>query len=585
VREETFVTETDAAANDFKDPISGVDLKKMEEPSYFFKLSQYQGQLIKHIEDHPEFITPDARRNEVLERLRVPLNDLSVSRTTFDWGISVPDDPAHVMYVWFDALSNYITEIGYDPMASVPAEATPTSRFWPADIHVIGKDIIWFHCVIWPALLWCAELPLPKKVLAHGFVHGADGRKMSKSLGNVVDPYEVLAKFPTDSFRFFLMREATFGADVTFSDTALSLRHNSELADTFGNLVNRSLSLCDKYNAGKVPAEAADPTFDCDVAALIVATEADYARCLVDVAAGRAVAVLSAANKYLTDTEPWKVKAGDPKRLVIVRTILEAIYVAIHFLSPFLVQGCAKVFECLGTPPVPISALRPALCNLTPGTKTKVGEILYAKVETADALAAQAAASAEKKKKEAEAAKKRAAKSAGGDAVAQSDLSKLNIRVGKIIEVQRHAEADGLYVEKVDVGEAEPRQVVSGLVKFIPMEQMAGRRVVLLTNLKPTKLKGVESQAMVLCGKAADGSAMELVEPPDGAAVGERVTFTGHEGEPESVINPKKKPTTWEKVMPSLNTSAECVAQFEALPFMTTAGPCTVASIKGGAIG
>ena len=278
VREETFVTETDAAANDFKDPMSGVPLKKMEEPSYFFKLSDYQQRLLDHIAAHPEFIMPKERRNEVLERLAVPLMDLSVSRTTFDWGIACPGDtPGHVMYVWFDALSNYISGIGYDPLAADPSKASALAKFWPANVHLIGKDIIWFHCVIWPAILMCAGCPLPKTILAHGFVHGADGKKMSKSLNNVVDPYDVLQRFSVDSFRFFLVRDAPFGGDVTFSETALALRHNAELADTFGNLVHRSLALCLKYCGGKVPDVAAAPSV-VDVGALRAATEAAVAR-------------------------------------------------------------------------------------------------------------------------------------------------------------------------------------------------------------------------------------------------------------------------------------------------------------------
>jgi nucleoside diphosphate kinase len=198
VREETFVTETDAQANDFKDPVSGKPLKKMEEPSYFFRLSEYQQKLIDHIKSNPKFIMPGERRNEVLQRLAVPLIDLSVSRTTFDWGIAVPGDtPGHVMYVWFDALSNYISGIGYDPSAKDPAKATPTAKFWPADIHLIGKDIIWFHCVIWPALLMCSGEPLPKTILAHGFVHGADGKKMSKSIGNGAHILNAVARSPS----------------------------------------------------------------------------------------------------------------------------------------------------------------------------------------------------------------------------------------------------------------------------------------------------------------------------------------------------------------------------------------------------
>ena len=579
VREETFITETEAAASDYKDPMSGAPLKKMEEPSYFFKLSEYQSRLIAHIKAHPEFIVPEARRNEVLERLAVPLQDLSVSRTTFDWGIAVPGDvPGHVMYVWFDALSNYISAIGYDALADDPSKAAPLAKFWPADVHLIGKDIIWFHCVIWPALLMCAQAPLPTTVLGHGFVHGPDGRKMSKSLDNVVDPYAVLANFPVDSFRWFLMRETTFGGDVTFSETALALRHNAELADTFGNCVHRSLSLCAKYCGGKVPDATADAVLD--VGALREATAAAFASHQIEVAAAQALGALNAANKYITDTEPWHLKADDPKRLVVVRTILECIYATAHFLAPYLVHTAPKVFAMLNTAPVPIAKLSATLTNLQPGTQTAAGEILYEKVATAEALAKQAADAEAKKAAE---AKKREADAKRAGAPPQSDLSKMDFRVGVIIDVKRHESADALYVERVDVGEAAPRQVVSGLVKHIPIEQMANRRVVVLANLKPSALRDVESQAMVLCGKAADGSKMELVEPPEGVPPGERVVCAGHEEAPEQQLNPKKK--IWEKlVQPTLNTSSDCVVRAGELPFMTSRGPCTVKTIAGGMV-
>ena len=245
---------------------------------------------------------------------------------------------------------------------------------------------------------------------------------------------------------------------------------------------------------------------------------------------------------------------SDPRRLVAVRTVLECVYAACHFLLPVLVNGAPKVFEKLGTPPVHIARLKPTLDNLKPGTQTASGGILYEKVETAEALAKQQAEAAAKKAALEDMAKKRAAKAkaeAGGEAPA-SEFSKLDLRVGVIVDVMRHAEADALYVEKIDLGEGAPRQVVSGLVRFIPIEQMESRRVVVVANMKPTKLKGVESQAMVLCGKAPDGSAMELIEPPEGVPIGERVTCAGHEDEAEKQLNPKKK--IWEKVQPSLNT-------------------------------
>jgi len=279
------------------------------------------------------------------------------------------------------------------------------------------------------------------------------------------------------------------------------------------------------------------------------------------------------------------MKEGDVQRLVVVRTVLECLYATCHFLLPLLVNGAAKVFDSLGTPPTFIHSLKPTLTNLAPGTQTKPSGILYQKVETKEALAAQAAAAEAKKRAMEEAAKKREAKAKGGAAdEPTSDFGKLDLRVGRIVEVMRHAEAEALYVEKIDVGEGAPRQVVSGLVKFIDIADMADRRVVVVANLKATKLKGVESQAMVLCGKAPDGSGMELVEPPEGVPVGERVVCVGHEGEPEKANTVTKK-KIWEKVQPTLNTSADCVVRFEELPFMTSKGPCTVKSIANGAVG
>jgi len=581
VREETFVTETEAAASDFLDPVSGKPLKKMEEPSFFFKLSTFQEWLLSHLKEHPEFVRPEVRLNEVIERLAVPLQDLSVSRTTFDWGIPVPDSPKHVMYVWFDALSNYLTGIGYDPALSPEAAAKEGNGcFWPADCHLIGKDISWFHCVIWPALLKSTGIAIPKTVLAHGFVHGADGRKMSKSLGNVVDPYDVLTRFTVDSFRFFLVRESPIGSDVTFNETAMALRHNSELADNFGNLVNRALTLCVKYCDGKVPAVKAEPIVD--VAALREQSEKEYAAYQLDQATGLVIEALGKGNKYIQDKSPWKMKPDDPERIVVVRTCLELIYVAAIFLQPVLITATAAVFTKLNTPPTEIQSLGASLDHLKPGTAVSVGDVLFAKVETKEALEKAAAEAAAKKAAVEAAAKKAAAKSAAAAGEAQSDLSKLNILVGRIVEVSIHPEADSLYIEKIDVGEAAPRQVVSGLVKHIPIEQMQGRSVVILANLKANKLRGVESQAMVLCATSPDGATVELVEPPAGSTVGERVVFEGHAGEPEAVLPPKKK--IWEKVQPELNTSADRVARWKDVAFGTSAGVCTVPTAAGGTI-
>eukprot|EP00965_Chrysotila_dentata_P065617 2174445-Pleurochrysis_carterae.AAC.1 len=475
------------------------------------------------------------------------------------------------MYVWIDALSNYISALGYPDGEAFRA-------FWPAAVHVIGKDITWFHCVIWPALLMSLELPLPTTVLAHGFVHGADGRKMSKSLGNVVDPLEVLAKFDLDSFRYFVVRDAPLGGDLTFSEDALAIRHNAELIGTFGNLVNRALALCEKYCAGCVPAAKADRVLDID--ALREATERAYGSFALHSAMEMAIGAFGTVNKYVTDTEPWHMKADDPKRNVVVRTLLEHVYALTHFVQPVLVRGASAVFSKLNTPPVAICALKTSLDCLNVGTRVSAGGVLYQQAQTEEAFARMEAEAAAKKVAAAKGAAKAAAKS-GAKVEDQSDLSRLDLRVGRVLSVRKHTEADALYVEEIDLGEPKPRVVVSGLVAHMPADSLQNALVVCLANTKPSKMRGVESQAMLLCGFAADGGAVRLVRPPDGCVPGDRVHFDGHEGEPEKQLNPKKK--LWDKLQGDLNVHKR-VPRYKELPFMTEKGTCRVDDIDAGSI-
>eukprot|EP00316_Scyphosphaera_apsteinii_P000472 CAMPEP_0119316882 /NCGR_PEP_ID=MMETSP1333-20130426/41235_1 /TAXON_ID=418940 /ORGANISM="Scyphosphaera apsteinii, Strain RCC1455" /LENGTH=934 /DNA_ID=CAMNT_0007322657 /DNA_START=1 /DNA_END=2805 /DNA_ORIENTATION=- len=572
VREETFVTESEAALTDYKDSVSGKPLKKMEEQSYFFRLSKYREAIIEWVQKRAS-VVPEARRNEVLARLRDDLNDLSISRTTFSWGIEVPDDYKHVMYVWFDALTNYISAIGWPD--------GPLSKFWPANCHLIGKDISWFHCVIWPALLLSMGAPLPSTVLAHGFVHGGDGNKMSKSLGNVVFPSDVLDRHCVDAMRYFMVRDVPFGGDLTFSEDALILRHNSDLCDTFGNLVNRGLKLCEKDFGGVVPDALPEVVLELDT--LRKETEAAYASYSLHSAMEIAVSALFKANKYVTDVEPWHLPKGDPKKAAIVRTLLELIYALTHFLQPVLVEGAKQVFEKLATPPVTIASLSANFINLKPGTKTTAGEVLYQKAESAAAVERIEREAVEKKRKAEAAAQKKAAKAAAAAGESQSELSKLDLRVGRILAVVKHPEADSLYIEEIDLGDTKPRQVVSGLVKHMTPDQMQGKLVVCLANIKPEKLRGVESQAMVLCGFPASGSPAELVQPPADCSPGTRVVFEGHDAQPERQLNPKKK--VFANLKPNFNISDERIARFDQLPFNTPNGPCRVATIAGGTIG
>lgn len=375
IREETFITEFEAQASDYKDPMSGVPLQKMEEVSYFFKMSKYQQALIDHINNHPEFIQPDFRRNEILARLKEPLTDLSTSRTTFSWGVPVPGDESHVMYVWFDALTNYLSGVGY-------TTCNLLSRFWPADVHVIGKDITWFHCVIWPCILMSAGIALPKTVFAHGFVVAGDGRKMSKSLGNVIEPLQLIKQFPNaDTFRFYTVKGACFGRDLRFDLDAMNDCHNSDLADTLGNLVHRATGLCQKYCNGYIPdcpLPDGEPPFNFDSAAQSM--DLLMRRFCLQEASEIAMQACRDTNKYLTDRAPWAVSDVVEKQK-ICRALVEAVYILAHLFEPFIPISADEIFKRLGTPRSHLRSLSGWFDNLKPGTSINVGEVLFVKRE------------------------------------------------------------------------------------------------------------------------------------------------------------------------------------------------------------
>ncbi|POM79729.1 Methionine-tRNA ligase, partial [Phytophthora palmivora] len=455
VREEMFVTETEAQLTDYKDPTTGTPFKKMQEESYFFKMSKYQDRLIKHYEENPDFIQPEVRRQELLRRLKEPLQDLSASRNTFTHGIPLLNDPKHVMYVWFDALANYLSAIGYPD--------GPNARYWPANVHIIGKDITWFHCVIWPCILMSTGIPLPKRVFAHGFVNAKDGSKMSKSVGNVIDPYEMISKYGLESFRYFIVRSAKFGQDMPFSEDDLINIHNSELADTLGNLVHRTVNICKKYSNGVVPDAKADKPFD--IYELLKYSEDSYKDFSLQNACIAIVNALKDTNKYLTEKEPWHMKENEP-RLVVVRTCLEAIYVLAHYLSPILPKTSETIFQKLGTTSTMLTALSPDYDNLKPGTEVSIGDILFNKILTE-----------EEKQKQSEAAAAKAKPAKAKPAKAATPLfASLDIRVGVISKVWKHPESEKLYCEEIDIGEEEPKQIASGLQAFYSLEDMQNRK-------------------------------------------------------------------------------------------------------------
>ncbi|TMW62271.1 hypothetical protein Poli38472_009764 [Pythium oligandrum] len=559
VREEMFVTETEAQQTDYKDPATGTPFKKMQEKSYFFKMSKYQQRLVQHYHDHPEFLQPEVRRQEILRRLEEPLQDLSASRTTFSHGIPLPNDPEHVLYVWFDALSNYLSGIDYPDGEN--------AKFWPANVHLIGKDITWFHCVIWPCILMSAGIPLFKRVYAHGFINAKDGTKMSKSIGNVVDPYDMINKYGLDSFRYFLVRSARFGQDMPFSEDDLINIHNAELADTLGNLVHRTVNICKKYANGLVPDARADTPFD--IYTLLHESEIAYKEYALQNACFVVLNALRETNKYLTDKAPWHMKEDAP-RLVVVRTCLEAIYVAAHYLSPFMPETAQKIFEKLGTAPMLLTQLSPDYDNLKVGTEVTIGDILFNKVLSDEEI-----------KKQEEAAKAKAdpkPKAVKAEKPATPLFASLDIRVGVITKVWEHPDSEKLYCEEIDVGEDEPKQIGSGLRPFYSLEEMQGRKVLVLLNLKPAKLGGFKSHGMVLCASNEAHDRVEFIEPPGDAQAGERVFIDTESGEPLSAAQLKKQ-KVWEKAAVDLVTDAEGVATFKGQVIKTAAGPCRAKSL------
>jgi len=377
VREERFLTENEARETNYLDPGSGKALIKRSEPSYFFKMSKYSGKLLEHIKAHHKFILPEERRNEVINRLESePLLDLSISRATFDWGVPVPQvsgipmtDQKHVMYVWFDALTNYLSAVDY-PDGEL-------ARYWPADIHLIGKDIVWFHTVIWPCMLMSAGAPLPKTVLCHGFVNGPDGRKMSKSYGNVVNPVDILAKYPADTLRFFVMSAGTFGADFNLSEEAMISTHDFELAANLGNLVQRALTLAVKYADGKVPSEQAEEFFS--VSELTHNVTAAFDEFRINTGIELVFTTIKTTNKYLTDKAPWNTGSSEEKKGV-VRTVLEALYICAHFCTPLLPTAMNHFFQAIGTPMTTFDKLNWA--NLVPGTQVHTTEnVLFERIQ------------------------------------------------------------------------------------------------------------------------------------------------------------------------------------------------------------
>lgn len=541
IPDETYYTESqlvDVVRNENgdviggKSPESGHPVELVKEESYFFRMSHYVDRLLKFYEENPDFIQPESRKNEMINNFIKPgLEDLAVSRTTFDWGVKVKGDPKHVVYVWIDALSNYITALGYGT-----DHPELYNRYWPADVHLVGKEIVRFHTIYWPIMLMALGLPLPKKVFGHGWLL-MKGGKMSKSKGNVVDPNMLIDRYGLDATRYYLLREVPFGSDGSFTPESFVQRVNSDLANDLGNLLNRTVAMVDKYFGGEVPAYQPNVTpFDAELSEMALSTVSKVENVMekmeFSVALTHIGAFISRTNKYIDETQPWalaKDETRKPELASVMAHLVESLRIASILLQPFLTKAPAKIWEQLGITSSELTSWESAKTfGIVPtGTRLVKGEPIFPRLDAeqeiefivnsmsggaAQAPATEAASSSE--------AAPVVEKPELKEEIGIDDFAKVELRVAEVIACESVPKADKLLKLQLDLG-FEQRQVVSGIAKYYKPEELVGRKVICVTNLKPVKLRGVLSQGMILAASQGDQLTLATVpnSMPNGAIV------------------------------------------------------------------